>query len=311
MRGIQHIPEPDPQDISPTLSQLLRHRQQLSAARQSAAILRASLQEGGAPAAAAAVEAGCLPLFHAVLRLLCHRRSWTAHQASERTLPPMDLATDETSDSAGTSTLTHLASSVLRSLLPLAMHIITERLDIVHACGPLLEPGPTSEGCFLAVFAAETVAALLLAVQPGTPAAARILTMLWSQPGLLDSLLHLITLPYESIRALAKRSLNAELDPGLLAGLAEPPGPGLGHEDGGKALIAQRAASIATTPDYMAMVHQAQAISAGIKVCVCVRGVVVVRSCFESGQRLLMMLDQSLSSIVLDFCTHTNCSLTL
>ena len=269
VRGIQHIPEPDPQDISPTLSQLLRHRQQLSAARQSAAILRASLQEGGAPAAAAAVEAGCLPLFHAVLRLLCHRRSWTAHQASERTLPPMDLATDETSDSAGTSTLTHLASSVLRSLLPLAMHIITERLDIVHACGPLLEPGPTSEGCFLAVFAAETVAALLLAVQPGTPAAARILTMLWSQPGLLDSLLHLITLPYESIRALAKRSLNAELDPGLLAGLAEPPGPGLGHEDGGKALIAQRAASIATTPDYMAMVHQAQAISAGIKVCVC------------------------------------------
>lgn len=267
VRGIQHIPEPAPYDISPTLSQLLRHRQQLSAARQAAAILRASLQEGGSDAAAAAAEAGCLPLFHAVLRLLCHRRSWTAHQANEQTLPPMDLATDETSDSAGTSTLTHLASSVLRSLPPLAMHIIAERLDIIHACGPLLEPGPTSEGCFLAVFAAETVAALLLAVQPGTPAAGRILTMLWSQSGLLDSLLHLVTLPYEPIRALAKRSLNAELDPGLLAGLAEPPGYGqLPAEDGGKALIAQRAASIATTPDYMAMVHQAQAISAGIKV---------------------------------------------
>lgn len=63
-------------------------------------------------------------------------------------------------------------------------------------------------------------------------------------------------------RSLASEYLTTQMDPGLLHELGE------GREGGSvEALGPRRAAAIATAPDYLAMTHQAQAVSSAVMVC--------------------------------------------
>ncbi|KFM24787.1 hypothetical protein F751_3799 [Auxenochlorella protothecoides] len=256
LRAATTDPQSCPYDLYPSSGDLQRQMQALEAAQTAAAILRTAVAAGGAAAATAAVEAGCLPLLARVL--------WAVHSAAPSAWPAAAARVPRTPVPAhdpGPAALCHVGSTLLRTVPALAAYVAAGQPEVLRACLRLMRPGAVSGGALLAVFAGEAVAALLLAAPPNSPMAAATRAVCWEEGDLLEVLHLLITLPYSELRSLASEYLTTQMDPGLLHELGE------GREGGSvEALGPRRAAAIATAPDYLAMTHQAQAVSSAVMV---------------------------------------------
>uniref|UniRef100_A0A1D2AHA8 Uncharacterized protein n=1 Tax=Auxenochlorella protothecoides TaxID=3075 RepID=A0A1D2AHA8_AUXPR len=256
LRAATTDPQSCPYDLYPSSGDLQRQMQALEAAQTAAAILRTAVAAGGAAAAMAAVEAGCLPLLARVL--------WAVHSAAPSAWPAAAARVPRTPVPAhdpGPAALCHVGSTLLRTVPALAAYVAAGQPEVLRACLRLMRPGAVSGGALLAVFAGEAVAALLLAAPPNSPMAAATRAVCWEEGDLLEVLHLLITLPYSELRSLASEYLTTQMDPGLLHELGE------GREGGSvEALGPRRAAAIATAPDYLAMTHQAQAVSSAVMV---------------------------------------------